>query len=88
MVEVIRQKGKPITFYSRELTYSHKSYTVAEKELLIIVETLKGFRTIFLGKILRIYTDHKNLICKHFNTDIVLRWRLILEEYGPDIKYI
>ena len=23
-----------------------------------------------------------------FNTDIVLRWRLILEEYGPDIEYI
>ena len=23
-----------------------------------------------------------------FNTDIVLRWRLILEEYGTDIEYI
>ena len=23
-----------------------------------------------------------------FNTDMVLRWRLILEEYGPDIEYI
>ena len=25
---------------------------------------------------------------KNFNTDRVLRWRLILEEYGPDIEYI
>ena len=25
---------------------------------------------------------------KNNNTDIVLRSRLILEEYGPDIKYI
>ena len=23
-----------------------------------------------------------------FNTDIVLIWRLIIEEYGPDIEYI
>ena len=23
-----------------------------------------------------------------FNTDIVLRWRLIIEEYGTDIEYI
>ena len=34
-----------------------------------------------------IYTDHKNLACKNFNTDIVLRWRLILEYYGPEIEY-
>ena len=35
-----------------------------------------------------IYTDHKNLTCKKFNADIVLRWKLILEYYVPDIKYI
>ena len=29
-----------------------------------------------------------NLTCKNFNTDIVLWWILILEEYGPDIDYI
>ena len=27
-------------------------------------------------------------MCKCFNTDSVLRWRLILEEYGPYIEYI
>ena len=34
------------------------------------------------------YTYHRNLICKYFNTGRVLRWRLILENYGPDIEYI
>ena len=34
------------------------------------------------------YTDNKNLMCKHFNTNRVLRWRLILEDYGPYIEYI
>ena len=37
---------------------------------------------------MRIYTDNKNLTCKNFNTDRVLRWRLILKEYDPDIEYI
>ena len=27
-------------------------------------------------------------MCKKFNNDRVLRWRLVLEEYGPDIEYI
>ena len=59
-----------------------------QQELLKIVETLKEFWTILPGQRLRIYTEHKNLTCNNFNTDIVLRWILILEEDGPDIEYI
>ena len=85
---VIIQKVKPIAFYSRELTESQQQYKVTEGELISIIETLKEFRTILLGQKLQIYTDHKNLTCKILNTDIVLRWRLILEQYGPYIEYI
>ena len=53
-----------------------------------MVETLKEFHMILLSQQLKIYTDHKNLTCINFNTDRVLRWRLILEEYGPYIEYI
>ena len=84
---VIIQKVKPITFYSRKLTDTQQLYKVTERELLSIVETLKYFRTILLGRKLRIYTGHKNLTCRKINTDKVLRWRLILGEYVPDIKY-
>ena len=83
--EVIIQRGKNIAFHSRKLIDDQKSYTVTEKELLSIVETLKEFRNILLGQILRIYTDHKNLICNNFNNDIILIWSLIIEEYGTDI---
>ena len=54
----ITQKGKPIALYSRKLTDIQNRYTVTEKELLIIVVTLKEFRTILLDQKLRIHTDH------------------------------
>ena len=38
---IINQNGKLITFYSIKLTDAKKLYTVIEKELLSIVETLK-----------------------------------------------
>ena len=85
---VISHKGKHIAFYSRKLTDDPKRYTVTEIELLSIIETLKECRTILLGQKLRIYTDHKNLACNFFNINRVLIWRLILEEYVPDIEYI
>ena len=65
---VISQKDKPIAFYSRKLNDNQHGYTVIEIERLSIVETLNNFRTILLGQKLRIYTDHKNLTCKTFNT--------------------
>ena len=34
------------------------------------------------------YTDHKNLTYKIFNLDQVIQWRLILEEYSPELIYI
>ena len=85
---VISQKGKPIAFYSRKMNNSQQNYTTTEKELLSIVETLKEFRNILLGHQIKVYTDHKNLTYKHFNTERVMRWRLILEEFGPELKYI
>ena len=85
---VIIHKGKLITFYSRKLTDAQQRFRVTKRGLISIVETLTEFRKIRLGQKLRIYTDHKNLTCKHFNTNIVLRWRLILEDYGPYIEYI
>ena len=49
------------------------------------LKTLQEFRTILLCQILIIYTDNKNLKYNNFNTDILLIWIIILEEYGPDI---
>ena len=52
------------------------------------MSTLTEFRNILLGHQITVYTDHKNLTYKFFNTERVMRWRLILEEFGPELKYI
>jgi RNase H-like domain found in reverse transcriptase/Integrase zinc binding domain len=85
---VIAQEGRPRAFYSRKLQSAQKRYTTTERELLAIVETLKEFQKILLGQKITIYTDHQNLTYKNFNMDRVMRWRLIIEEYGPELKYI
>ena len=82
------QGGQPIAFYSRRLTDAQTRYTTTERELLAIVETLKEFRSILLGQKIVIHTDHKNLTYANFNTDRVIRWRLIIEEYGPELQYV
>ena len=84
----VSQEGKPIPFYSRKLNPAQTRYTTTEQELLSIVETLKEFRTILLGQRLTIHTDHLNLTHKNLTSNRVLRWRLYIEEYAPDIKYI
>ena len=74
---VVAQNNKPIAFFSRKLNPAQRRYTT----------TLKEFRTILLGHKILVYTDHKNLTYTNFNTDRVMRWRLILEEYGPELIY-
>jgi transposase InsO family protein len=85
---VISQRGRPVAFYSRKLNPAQQRYTTTERELLSIVETLKEFRNILLGQQVVVHTDHLNLTHKQFNTDRVMRWRLILEEYGVSLTYV
>jgi len=41
-----------------------------------------------LGQMIEVSTDHKNPVCKCFNTERVMRWRLLLEEFGPQLTHI
>ena len=66
---------------------AQQNYTTTEKELLSAVATLKEFRNILLGHQITVYTDHKNLTYKFFNTERVMRCRLILKAFGPELKY-
>jgi hypothetical protein len=87
---VISQNDKPIAFFSRKLNSAQRNYTTTEKELLSIVECLKQFRNIVFGYEIIVYSDHKNLVhaATVSESQRVMRWRLLLEEYGPDIRHI
>jgi hypothetical protein len=54
------------------------------------VETLKEFKGMLWGQDIKVYTDHKNLTrdALGLTSDRVYHWRLLLEDYAPEIKYI
>jgi len=87
---VITQNNRILAFFSRKLSDTQKRYSVTELELLSIVECLKEFKGMLWGQRIKVFTDHKNLIQDALGlaSDRVYRWRLLLEEYGPEIVYI
>jgi hypothetical protein len=87
---VITQENRPIAFFSRKLHTTQHKYSVTEIELLAIVKTLKEFNGMLWGQSIKVYTDHANLIrdALGMTLDHVYRWRLLLEEYRPDIVCI
>jgi RNase H-like domain found in reverse transcriptase len=84
----ISQNGKPGAFYSRKLQAAQTRYTTTERELVSILETLKEYRNILFGQKIKVHPDHENLTYKHFNSDRVMRLRLYIEEYLPELQYI
>ena len=85
---VISQDGEPVAFHSRKLNPAQTRCTATERGLLSVVETLKEHRNVLLGQQMEVFTNHKNLVYKTFNTERVMRWRLIIEECGPKLTYI
>ncbi len=86
---VITQDNRPIAFFSRKLSGAQSKYTVTKLELLAIVETLKEFNGMLWGQRINVYTNHKNLTWDGLGltSDREARWRILLEEYAPDIIY-
>jgi hypothetical protein len=87
---LITQGNRPIVFFSRKLSVTQTKYSVTKIELLAIVETLNEFRGMLWGQTVKVNTDHKNLTqdALGLTSDRVYQWRLLLEEFAPEIVYI
>ena len=87
---VISQNNKLIAFFSRKLVKPHRNYTTTNEELLVIVEYLKQFCGIIFGYEINLLSYHKNLVyvVTLSESQRVMRSRLIIEEFGPNMKHI
>jgi hypothetical protein len=87
---VITQDNRPIPFFSRKLSDTQRKYSITKFELLAIVKTLKEFKGMLWGQRIKVFTDHANLMrdALGLTSDRVYRWRLLLEEYEPEIACI
>jgi hypothetical protein len=87
---VITQDNQPIAFFSRKLSKTQHKHSVTKIELLAIVKTLKEFKGMLWGQQIKVFTDDANLMrdALGLTLDRVYQWRLLLEEYGPEIVYI
>ena len=87
--DFISQNNKPIAFLYIILGKPQHDYTTTKKELLAIVEYLKQFQVIIFGYEINSFSDHKNLVyaATLSESQRVMRWQLIIEEFGPNIQY-
>jgi hypothetical protein len=85
---MISQDKEPMTFYSRKLASTRTHNTMTECEILYMVEPLKDYCNILLRHKIEVFTNHQNPVCKPINTECVMRWCLILEEFGPPLTHI
>jgi hypothetical protein len=82
---VITQDNRPIVFFSRKLSKTQQKYSVTEIELLAIVETLKEFKGMLWGQVIKVFTDHKNLTrdALGLTSDRVYCWQITLGGICP-----
>ncbi|KAJ1155054.1 hypothetical protein NDU88_007790 [Pleurodeles waltl] len=89
---VLSQRNKdtgqlhPVPYMSRKLNKAEQNYVIAEKELLVIRDTLKEWRHHLLGAkyTVTVYTDHRNLqfmSSARLLTARQLRWILFFAEF-------
>ena len=89
----LNQGGRPVAFCST-LNKSEKNHTLIEKEAYAIVEALRKWRYLLVGRLFKVITDQQ-AVSFIFNNrrggkvknDKINRWRFELSEFKYDIVY-
>ena len=87
---VLQQRGRVITYASRQLKPGEQTYPVHDLELAAVVHALKIWRHYLFGTSFRIMCDHKSL--KYIFTQRELnmrqrRWLELIKDYDLEIVY-
>ncbi|GKA14656.1 putative reverse transcriptase domain-containing protein [Tanacetum coccineum] len=87
---VLMQRGKVITYASRQLKVYEKHYTTYDLELGVVVFALKIWRHYLYGTKSVIYTDHNSLQYIFDQKELNMhqrRWIELLSDYECEIRY-
>ena len=84
----LNQNGRPVSFHARTLSLAEQKHSAIEKEAYAIVEALRKWRHLLIGKHFNLVTDQRSLLfmfdLKHpskVKNDKIQRWRLELSPY-------
>jgi len=79
------QEGKSVAFRSRKLNPAQARRATTERELLSAAETLKVRQRTLLGQEVEVLADQKMSVHKRFSAERAARWRLLSEEFQPEL---
>ena len=90
----LNQNGKPVAFHARTFSTSKQRHSAVEKEAYAVVEALRKWKHLLLGKYFTLITDQRSvsfmLDMRHtskIKNDKILRWRLELAAFDFTIIY-
>ena len=88
------QNGRPVAFFSRTQTSAEQKHSSVEKEAYAIVEAIRKWRHLLLGKHFKLITDQKSVSFmlnpkskSKMKNEKITRWKLELACFSYDIAY-
>ena len=90
---ILSQDNKPVAFFSRPLNDTEKKHCSLEKEAYAIIEAIRKWSHLLLGRRFTIITDQRSvsfMFADHANkikNEKIARWRLELMPYKFEVKY-
>ena len=90
----LNQNGRPVAFFSRTLSPSERKHSSIEKEAYAIVECLRKWRHLLIGRHFTLVTDQRSVSFMFDQThaskvknEKIQRWRLELSNFHYDVVY-